>query len=158
MMHKSCFLKVVWAAQWDQVLHFDLPNTNAVRKIGKKEKVFHAIIFLLYFWKKICYSLDRGEGCFRFLSLCSPSPRITYKITFKRSLTCIFLELASRHQSNSAVCKGSLAVVCGAIADNLWWALWHHVLGSDGPNLQWKRAQKASDGLMKLREECREWP
>lgn len=24
--------------------------------------------------------------------------------------------------------------------------------------LQWKRAQKASDGLMKLREECREWP
>lgn len=147
MMHKLCFLKVGWEAHWT---HFVPQKSSAVRKIrGKKEK-YSMQLFFSSILEKECYSLDRGEGCllFTFLSLCSPSPRTAYKITFKWGLTLLF-GIGFMALEQFCCFKDLLAVVCGAIADNLWWALWHHLLGSDGPTLRWKRAQKASDGLMK---------
>lgn len=95
-------------------------------KLGGKRKNIPCNYFFSSILEKKCYSLDRREGCLlsTFLSFCSASPRITYKITFKWSLTLLF---GTGFMALEQFCcfKGLLAVVCGAIADNLWWALWH---------------------------------
>lgn len=54
--------------------------------------------------------------------------------------------------------KHLLAVVHGAITDNLQVTLWHHMLGADGqtPTTEDSGETGTSNVLMKLSEECRE--
>lgn len=94
-----------------------------MEKIEEKRKSISCNYFssLLNFRKKKkkVYALDRRVGCLlsTLLSPCSPSPRITYKITFKRS---IFFAIGFMDLEQLLYFKHLLAIVCEAIADNPW--------------------------------------
>lgn len=94
---------------------------------------------------------------FFLLSLCFPSPQNNLQNLFQMKSDPPIWNWF--HDSEQLwYFKHLLAVVYGAIADNLQITLWHHMLVADGqtPTTEDSGETGTSNVLMKLSEECRE--
>lgn len=131
---------------------------------GNKGKGFHAITFLLYFIlekKNNADALD-GRRVFAFYTSLSlvPIPQNNLQHHFQVKPDPSFWNWL---HGTRAITIFQVFPSC-SLCSNCWLInqryelLGTMCLGLMDKPLQWEKAQGAGDALMKLREECREWP